>query len=223
MDFIKTFQRMDVDELREQVINLLKDAYSDGRITVESLERRLRKATTAAGKEELLALVADIPSPAGDGQQSGGYGLGDENSSWTINRAAAQKTQTLFAVLSGNERRGTWQPARTINAFALMGGITIDLREAEFPRQGIVINAGCIMGSVEVIVPPGINVDLTGIPLLGGMENRAGSGIPGSPEVMVKGIAVLGGVEVKRKEPKKAKNRSRRANRKARHQDRQFC
>ncbi len=56
MGFINTFQRMSVEDLKKEVIGLLKQAYSDGRITVETLERRLKEATGAGDKETLIAL-----------------------------------------------------------------------------------------------------------------------------------------------------------------------
>lgn len=204
MDFINAFQRMSVDELREQVINLLKDAYSDGRINVDSLERRLIDANSAKSKDELLALVADIPSPADDNAPGGTYE--GNGRTWTINRGTPRRNQTLFAVLGSSERRGRWQPAREINTFCLMGGVKLDFREAEFPRDDININSGCLMGALEIIVPPGINVELSGIPLMGGMENKSGTGDPDAPRITVRGIAIMGAVEVKRKEVKNTDN-----------------
>ncbi len=99
-----------------------------------------------------------------------------------------------------------------------MGSIKLDFREAEFPRNGITVNAGCIMGSVEVLVPPGINVDLSGLPLLGSMDNKAGIGDQGAPVIHVKGMALMGSVEIKRKEVKKPADKKKfgRGNRRSR-------
>ena len=68
------------------------------------------------------------------------------------------------------------------------------------------------MGSIELIVPPGINVDLSGIPLLGSMDNKSGSGDPGAPSITIRGLTIMGSVEVKRKElkPVSAKGKSSR-------------
>ena len=51
MSFVDEFQNVSIDELRQEVIDLLKEAYTDGRISVESLERRLSEATAAESKE----------------------------------------------------------------------------------------------------------------------------------------------------------------------------
>jgi hypothetical protein len=86
-----------------------------------------------------------------------------------------------------------------------MGGIKLDFREADFPRKGVRIHSGCIMGGLEIILPPGINADVSGIPLMGGFEDKSGSGMPGAPTIEIRGFALMGGVEVKRKETKERK------------------
>ena len=39
------------------------------------------------------------------------------------------------------------------NAFAIMGGIVLDLREAQFEGMEVTINASCLMGGIEIVVP----------------------------------------------------------------------
>ena len=206
MGFIDSFQRMTVEELREETVSLLKQAYADGRISVETLERRLKGATGATDKETLIALVADIPAPAGKTQGDSGP---KTEKAWNENDRIPRDSQSFFAVMGGSERTGRWQPARQITCLSLMGGIKLDFREADFPRNGVRINAGCIMGGLEVIIPPGINADVSGIPLMGGFENKSGSGAPNAPTVEVRGFALMGGVEVKRRESKNEKSGGR--------------
>ena len=213
MGIISAFQRMSVDELRAEVITLLKDAYADGRITVETLERRLKSATVAGDKEELLSLIADIPAPSGADGQKEDYGEEREDRPWLINTRVPREKQSFFALLGGSNRNGRWQPAKQIHTLSLLGGVHLDFREAEFPRTGIHITAGCILGGLDIIVPPGINADVSGIPLLGGMENKAGAGDEGAPTITVRGVAILGGVTVKRKELKSSSRRKGRRSR----------
>ena len=97
MGFIDSFQRMSVDELRDEAINLLKQAYADGRISVDTLERRLKDATTATDKESLISLVADIPAPAG-GTASERRGTQAEKT-WNENDRIPKDSQSFFAVL----------------------------------------------------------------------------------------------------------------------------
>ena len=212
MSIVHAYQQMSADELRSEVITLLKEAYADGRIAVDAFERRLKKATNCEAKEDMIGLLSDVPaSKAKDSHRPAGAGAGDDEArDWYINPGAPRENQTLFALLGGSKRTGRWQPARNISCYSLMGGIKLDFREAEFPKSGVTINTGSIMGCLEVIVPPGVNIDVSGLPLLGGFEDKAGAGEPGAPTLRVRGMAVMGGVEVKRKNPRSASKSSRR-------------
>lgn len=199
MGFVDDFQRMSVEDLKVEVIGLLKQAYADGRITVDTLERRLKDATGASDKEALLTLISDIPEPEGS---SASKSKRDKDRPWLYNDRVPRESQSFFSVLGSSNRTGRWQPAQTISCASILGSIKLDFREAEFPPNGIRINGACIMGSIEIIVPPEINVDLSGIPLLGSMDNKSGSGDPDAPSISIKGFAIMGSVEVKRKELK---------------------
>jgi len=200
MSFIDSFHRMSVDELRAEVITLLKAAYADGRIGVDTLERRLKEATGATDKPTLLGLAADIPPSESDAAM--GAGSSRAETDWYVNDRVPRSSQSFFAVMGSAGRRGRWQPAKQILCIAVMGGIKLDFREAEFPRSGVQVNAGCIMGGLDIILPPGVNADAAGLPLMGSFDNKAGDGDPGAPTVRVRGIAVMGGVDIKRKERK---------------------
>ena len=62
MSFVHDYNQMSADELRSEVINVLKEAYADGRITVDAFERSLKKATNAETKEDMIGLLSDIPA-----------------------------------------------------------------------------------------------------------------------------------------------------------------
>ncbi len=213
MSFIDSFQKMSVEDLRKEVINLLKSAYADGRIIVETLERRLNEAQAAEDKESLMALISDIPAPEAPG--GGGSANSSENSDspWRINNRVPRENQSFFSILGSSNRTGRWQPARNLSCFTLLGNIRLDFREAEFPEGGIRIKTGCILGSLDIIIPPGINIDLSGIPLLGHFDNKAEMGDSRAPTITIRGIAVLGGVDIRQKMSKKELRRNKRKNR----------
>ena len=62
------------------------------------------------------------------------------------------------------------------------------------------------MGGIEITVPEGLAVHVDGMGIFGGFDQKAeGPGQPGAPVLRIKGAALFGGVEVKRK-PRKNKS-----------------
>ena len=53
-----------------------------------------------------------------------------------------------------------------------MGGCVLDLRAAQFSTPVTTITVVAIMGGVEVIVPPGIRVEMHGQALMGGWSKH---------------------------------------------------
>jgi hypothetical protein len=89
-----------------------------------------------------------------------------------------------------------------------MGGIRLDLTSARFAQAETTINAYALMGGIEVIVPEDVTVQVTGIGFMGAFEDSTHKGaatIPGGPVVKITGLAMMGGVEVKRPKKKKLK------------------
>jgi hypothetical protein len=111
------------------------------------------------------------------------------------------------AILGGFSRKGDWVVPKDFTAFLFMGGGEIDLREAKFAEREVSIHIVAIMGGCEVIVPEDATVRVTGVGIMGAFEHTgAGSGTPDGPVIIVNGVALMGGVDVKRRPPKKAKN-----------------
>jgi hypothetical protein len=56
------------------------------------------------------------------------------------------------------------------------------------------------MGGIEIIVPEDAEVHVTGLGIMGGFDHgAAGAGVAGAPTIIVKGVAIMGGVAVERK------------------------
>ncbi|MCM3924923.1 cell wall-active antibiotics response protein, partial [Frankia sp. AiPs1] len=108
------------------------------------------------------------------------------------------------AVMSGNERTGRWRPSRHTRAVAVMGGCELDLREIAFPTDALMITAVAVMGGIEIIVPEGVEVEVTGVSIMGGRSVKVAATPrrPGMPVVRIRAIAVMGGVEVRSKPPR---------------------
>ncbi|MDI3096453.1 DUF1707 domain-containing protein [Streptomyces sp. AN-3] len=191
------------DADRERVAEVLRDALAEGRLDMTEFEERLDATYSARTYGELAPITRDLPvgtvaeaprvsmtkEPAAAGDWAGRITGGEGSSTWAV------------AVMSGFQRKGRWTVPRRFNSFALWGGGEIDLREADFADGEVVVNCVAIMGGIDVIVPPGIEVVVRGVGVMGDFDHRE-SGVPGergAPRVIVTGFAFWGGVGVRRK------------------------
>lgn len=57
-----------------------------------------------------------------------------------------------------------------------------------------------IMGGAEILLPPGVRVSMRGVPIMGGWSNKVHEieQSNDSPEIRIDGIAIMGGVDVRR-------------------------
>ena len=84
------------------------------------------------------------------------------------------------------------------SAMALLGGCEIDLRQASIAEgQEAVLDTFAFWGGVEIKVPEDWEVVNRGSAFLGGIDNRARSAPGSSKRLVVTGMAIMGGVEVK--------------------------
>jgi hypothetical protein len=214
-DAVPDLRASDAD--RERVAEVLRDALAEGRLDMAEFEERLEQTYRARTYGELAPITRDLPvagvtppvvslrkEPSADGDWAGRIVGGEGSSTGAV------------AVMSGFQRRGRWTVPRRFNCFAFWGGGEIDLREANFAAGEVVINCVAIMGGVQIIVPPGVEVVVRGIGVMGGFDHRETgvSGDPDAPRVVVTGFAFWGGVGVERKLTRAAR-RQEKADRKA--------
>ncbi len=180
-----------IAEERERVVQRLSQAFAEDQLALDQLEARMAGVWRAESMEELRELLADLPAPLPAPVASATPAVRD---------AERLPSKTLMAMLGGVGRRGLWQVPHRLNAVAFMGGIELDLREADLSSGTTLITAIAIMGGIQVIVPPGVRVESDGLALLGGFEDTLEdtSTSRASPVlVRIRGLALMGGVEVK--------------------------
>lgn len=106
-----------------------------------------------------------------------------------------------MAVLGGGARTNTSADFRGGDLMVFMGGYEIDLRQARIQNSPAVIDAFAFWGGLDIRVPDDWTVTVRGIPLLGAFEDNTSvrdEAIPGpEQELVVKGFAIMGGVEIK--------------------------
>lgn len=107
-------------------------------------------------------------------------------------------TLTAFALWAGVRRQSTSTAFRGGDASAIMGGVELDLRNAQI-RDGeqAVIDAFAMWGGVEITVPENWRVVSKVMPLMGGFEDKTTSKSTTGPVLIVQGTAIMGAIEVK--------------------------
>jgi hypothetical protein len=180
---------------RDATIAALCEHFSNDHLTLEEFERRLDAAHTVQTMPELNGLLQDLPVLATP--QTPGAAA----TSTTVSKVSthARDHQHFIAVMGGVDKRGQWQPAQKTYCYSLMGGASLDFREALLPPGETEVTIIAIMGGAEIIVPPGMRVDCDGIAIMGGFdhgEEMERGADPNAAVLKVNGFVLMGGVEI---------------------------
>ncbi|MGX1976222.1 DUF1707 SHOCT-like domain-containing protein [Streptomyces kronopolitis] len=198
------------DADRERVAEILRDAVAEGRLAMEEFDERLEAAYRARTYGELAPLTADLPAAAAAPAPLSLRKDTAQVTAWSERIVPhTDGSAAGIGILGGFQRKGRWTIGRRFTAVCLMGGGELDLREANFAGPQVTITCWALMGGVNIVVPPGVEVDVRGLGIMGGFDAREDGtpGEPGAPRVIVKGLALMGGVGVERKLLKEEKRR----------------
>lgn len=185
------------DAERHQVAEILREAAGEGRIDLDELDQRLEATYAARTYADLVPITFDLPA------QRPAAHPAPAPSPRPSPVAPGPDHEHHVAILSGLDRRGAWVVPRQLSVFAMMGGAELDLREASFAAQEVVITVNAFMGGAQITVGPHTHVVMEGIGIMGGYSGPDGR-TPAeldasSPTVRVRGVAIWGGVSVERK------------------------
>jgi hypothetical protein len=140
-------------EDRDRVVEILRVAAGDGRLTAAELDERLDAALTARTSGELAALTADLPEVAG---QAGGI-------------AAQTKDVVRLDYQGGNAtRRGRWTVPQRMEIRAVGGTVKLDFTDAVITGPVLRIQAEVRGGRLVLVTRPGIEVDADDVAVRGG-------------------------------------------------------
>jgi hypothetical protein len=182
-------------EQRAATIERLCDHFAQDHLTLEELERRIDVAERSHDGAELAALLADLqprtPTVPGPAPLPASYvppGLPGT-------RAAHG---AVIAIMGGAERRGAWRPAENNFVLCVMGGAELDFREVQLPAGVTEVFVLALMGGAEIVVPPGLAVDVSGLAIMGGFSHLTPPTPPrpDAPLLKINGLALMGGVDV---------------------------
>ena len=176
----------------------LAEHFAQDRLTLPEYERRVELAYRAGSNDALRDLLTDLtPTPPVRFAQPATVAAADQT---RVATGSGSKVKNFLALMSGVVRRGTWTVPARIRAFACMGGIGLDLRDATLTAPVTDIWVFALMGGVEIIVPPDVRLESDGFAIMGGFEDQlkeASSNDPNAPLIRVHGLAIMGGVEAR--------------------------
>ncbi|MFW6040149.1 MAG: DUF1707 SHOCT-like domain-containing protein [Gemmatimonadota bacterium] len=190
-----------VNREKEHAIARLRAHYVRDDIDVEEYERLIDVAWAADSRADLEAIFSRLPElPEADRPPAPETGDELRHAPALARRGEQKNTGFQIALLGGSDRKGAWVPPKKLHTLALMGGAGLDFREAHFGPGVTEVNVLAVMGGVEVIVPPGVTVESAGFGIMGGFDGHSqtvASDDPDAPVLRIRGLAVMGGIDVK--------------------------
>jgi hypothetical protein len=190
---------------RQVTIDALCEHFANDAMAMEEFERRVEVAHRAATVEELKDLLRDLPGGslpalAGDARAKAPAARFERR----VTAAAHVEEQGyVVGIMGGSTRRGRWTPARNNTVIAVMGGHELDFREALLGPGVTEVQVFVLMGGVEIVVPPWLNVESRGFAIMGGFDHAADTVAtdPDGPTLRISGFAMMGGVDITVREP----------------------
>jgi class 3 adenylate cyclase len=173
------------EQERDKAAAALAKYCSEGRLTLDEFSQRVEVVLAARTQSEIDRVMSDLPK-------------GDVVPAYT---SPVPASGWLVSVLSGSSRKGRWRPKGRLKALAFMGGIDLDLRNAEIEGPELTITAVAIMGGIDIVVPEGVIVHLGGFSFMGGKDAKLANvpTLPGAPVIKVRAFPIMGGVSVRTK------------------------
>jgi hypothetical protein len=180
------------DRERDAAVERLKSALVEGRLTDEEFDQRMRAALTAPTRVDLEQLLADLPAaPAG---------------AVAVTAVPGRPAGRFLSTFKGQmQRRGRWVVPQRCITLAYKGGYQLDLRAAQLSGPVTTIIVVAYKGRVELVLPPGVRVELRGTSYGGSwVDNVSEEELPpDAPVVRVRGLAYKGQVEARTVRPQR--------------------
>ena len=159
---------------RDRVVEILRIAAGDGRISADELDQRLEVALTARTLRELAALTTDLPAPAAPAAA-----------------AALPPAKDLVRIECGSgtaKREGPWVVPRRMEIRVTSGSVRLDFSRAAITAGLLEIDADVKSGSLTMLTRPGIVVDTDDVSVLSGSVRVRPQPEPAEPVILRIGV-----------------------------------
>jgi Domain of unknown function (DUF1707)/Cell wall-active antibiotics response 4TMS YvqF len=200
------------DSDREKYVELLQQAYVEGRLSRDEYDERIEAAYKAITYAQLEPLLADLPIdptrlPVPPVAVRRDLATGQSAAQFPERMVFGElhiDESPVVAVFSQGGRDGRWGVPAVQTSVAVFGSVTVDLREAMLSAMHTEMKVSAVFGEVKLLIPEDIRVDVSGVGVFGEYKRvderpasqRGSDPLPGSPTIKVTGAAVFGTVTV---------------------------
>lgn len=169
------------DADRDQAIAALRHHTAEGLISLDDFAESVALVLVAQTRADLVAVTGGLPAIVEPQVPR------DPPRRWAV------------GVLSGEKVRGSWRLEEHMHVVTFLGSAQVDLCDAQVVGDDATIYVVSLFGGVEVQVPEGVPVDLSGIVIMGSKQHKVKrtDSIEGMPRIRVRAFAVCGGVTVR--------------------------
>ena len=178
------------EDLRQRGIDYLQELLASGKVDLDRFQTVLDALLRVQTQADFASVVRSLPAPV------------------EFTGPARRRQEPLEISTSMGEVRleGRWQVSRLTKIDTGMGGVTIDLSQAEFDDWDVEIVVHTHMGEITVIVPRGVEVRPVG---RSGPVNTAAlePPIPGFPVVRLSATSDMGTIRVMHPAEKRQRRR----------------
>ena len=111
--------------------------------------------------------------------------------------AATESDEVCHAFLGGVERRNRSADFRGGSASAFMGGVNLDLTQADIAGDRAVIRVFAMMGGIEIRIPEEWTAEIRVVQIMGALEDKTRGPSAVTKRLVLDGTVLMGGVEIR--------------------------
>jgi len=174
------------DADRNGTLRRLHNAVALGLLDIDEFEERSAHVSMARMRDELDALVDDLPGPG------------------AIVTSATDRLE-LRGVMGSLKRQGEWTVPTRLALVRRMGSVDLDLTRARFAGPIVVIELDMKFGSLDLRLPEGASASIDDVEVIVGSAHDHRVNVPaeGKPHVILTGKVFWGSVDIRG--PRKSK------------------
>ncbi|MDA3951217.1 MAG: LiaF-related protein [Spirochaeta sp.] len=191
MDGYLEKRRYGLAQRRDQICDILAQAYTDNHIELEDYEHRLDLVNAADSIDELETVLHDFPAV----YQAPRSASADRSVERSTNHPAETRLSIIGDCRIDHQDFGTGE----VRTFALIGDVKADLENLPPLTEPVVLTVFSLIGDTKVIIPPGMRVENQLVNVIGDTELFRRDGSVENSAVgrcIIRGLSLIGDVKI---------------------------